>query len=462
MAERFSNSRMKRTAIINVVGLTPRLIGPNTPFIREAVSRGGLTRVKPVLPAVTCTAQSTYLTGLPPSGHGVVANGWYNRELGEHHFWKQSNRIVHGRKLWQRLRYDRPGFTCANLFWWFNMYSGIEVSITPRPMYPADGRKVFDVHTFPQFVRTEIQRDLGKFPFPAFWGPAAGIESSKWIAHAAEWVEKRFHTDLSLVYLPHLDYNLQRLRPDDPQIAEDLRAVDSVAGGLIDFYRHRGVQTILLSEYGITAVNHSIALNREFRKQGWLMIKDELGREMLDCGLCKVFALPDHQVAHIYVNDGELLEPTKHLVEKMKGVARVLDAEGKRAAGLDHERSGDLVAIAEPSSWFNYYYWEDDKKAPDFARCVDIHRKYGYDPVELFLDPKLAMPKLKIGGTLLKRKLGFRALMDVIPLDASLVKGSHGACPPDSNDWPVLIGTGQESEPIDGIAVHERLFEAIR
>ena len=451
-----------RTAIINVVGLTPKLIGPNTPRLQEAAQAGGLIRVQPVLPAVTCTAQSTYLTGLPPSGHGVVANGWFNRELAEHHFWKQSNHLVHGKKLWQKIRYERPGFTCANLFWWFNMYSGIEVSITPRPMYPADGRKVFDVHSFPPAVRGDIQRDLGPFPFPAFWGPTAGIASSEWIAKSAEWVEERFRTDLALVYLPHLDYNLQRLGPDDPRIAEDCRAIDAVVGRLLDFYRYRGIRTIILSEYGITAVKHSIALNRVFRRERWLMIKDELGRELLDCGDSKVFAIPDHQIAHIYVNDRELLGPVKTLVEKIKGVARVLDEEGKRAAGLDHERSGDLVAIAEPDTWFNYYYWEDDRKAPDFARCVDIHRKYGYDPVELFLDPKIAAPKLKVGGVLLKRKLGFRALMEVIPLDASLVKGSHGACPPDSAEWPVLIGTGESPEPIDGIAVHERLLQALR
>jgi predicted AlkP superfamily pyrophosphatase or phosphodiesterase len=451
-----------RSAIINVVGLTPRLLGPNMPALQQAVREGGLMRVKPVLPAVTCTAQSTYLTGLPPSGHGIVANGWYDRELAEHHFWKQSNHLVHGMKLWQKVRCARPGYTCANLFWWYNMYSGIEISITPRPLYPADGRKVFDVHSFPPAVRGEIQRDLGPFPFPAFWGPSAGIESSEWIAKSARWVETRYRPHLSLVYLPHLDYNLQRLGPDDPRIADDCRAIDAVVARLLEFYRKRDIRPILLSEYGITSVNRTIALNREFRAQHWLMVKDELGRETLDCGACKVFAIADHQIAHIYVNDQALLEPAKDLVEQIQGVAYVLDKEGQRAAGIEHERSGDLVAVAESNAWFNYYYWEDDAKAPDFARCVDIHRKYGYDPVELFLDPRISAPKLKIGATLLKRKLGFRALMDVIPLDATLVRGSHGAIPADSNDWPVLIGTGESSEPIEATAVHDRLFEALR
>lgn len=455
-------TRRNRAAIINVVGLTSRLIGPNTPRLRAAAEYGGLIRVKPVEPAVTCTMQATYLTGLPPSGHGVVANGWYNRELAEHHFWKQSNHLVHGQKLWEKLRCAQPGVTCANLFWWFNMYSSVEYSITPRPLYLADGRKVFDIHSFPPGVRGAIQTELGPFPFPAFWGPTAGIDSSEWISQSAQWVERRYEPHLSLVYLPHLDYNLQRLGPDDPRIADDCRAIDAVVGNLLDYYKQRRIRPIILSEYGITAVKHSIALNREFRARRWIMVKDELGRETLDCGACKVFAIADHQVAHIYVKDAELLDNVKEVVRKIKGVARVLDEEGKRAAGLDHERSGDLIAIADSDAWFNYYYWEDDNKAPDFARCVDIHRKYGYDPVELFLDPKLSAPKMRIAATLMKRKLGFRALMDVIPLDASLVKGSHGACPADSADWPVLIGTGEYIRPIDAIGVHERLFEALK
>jgi predicted AlkP superfamily pyrophosphatase or phosphodiesterase len=310
-------------------------------------------------------------------------------------------------------------------------------------------------------MRDEIKRDLGPFPFPAFWGPTAGIASSEWIAHSARWIEERHRPDLSLVYLPHLDYNLQRLGPKDPGIAADCRAIDRVAGDLMDFYVRQNVKTIVLSEYGITAVTRSIGLNRVFRAQGWITVKEELGRELLDCGASKAFAIADHQIAHIYVNDSALLSSVRAAVEGTAGVSRVLDEAGKRAAGLDHSRSGDLVAFSDEDAWFTYYYWEDDLKAPDFARCVDIHRKYGYDPVELFVDPKLAMPKLRVGAKLLKKKLGFRYLMDVIPLDPSLVKGSHGTCPADSAEWPVLIGTGASAQPIEAVAVHERLLEML-
>ena len=455
----------RRTAVLNVVGLTPRLIGEHTPHLRGVAESTGLIRVRPVLPAVTCTAQSTYLTGLPPSQHGAVANGWYDRTLAEHHFWKQSNHLVRGEKLWEKARRARPGFTCAKLFWWYNMYSTADWSITPRPMYPADGRKVFDVTSQPLSVRDEIKRELGPFPFPAFWGPTAGLASSEWIARSAEWMEEKHRPDLSLVYLPHLDYNLQRLGPDDPMLVADLRDIDAIVGRLLAFYHQRNVRPIILSEYGITKVTRTIALNRLFRAKGWLTVKEELGLELLDCGASKVFAIADHQIAHVYVNDASLIPAVRTLLEATEGVARVLNGDGKRGAGLDHERSGDLVAFSDENAWFTYYYWLDDAKAPDFARCVDIHRKYGYDPVELFVDPALAAPKLKVAGKLLRKKLGFRILMDVIPLDASLVKGSHGTCPASSDEWPILIGTGTlpaggNTTSIDATAVHDRLLAA--
>jgi predicted AlkP superfamily pyrophosphatase or phosphodiesterase len=438
---------MTRTAVINLVGLTEGLLGPASPRINAFLKAGVKAHITPVIPAVTCTAQSTYLTGKMPSGHGIVANGWYNRELAEVQFWKQSNHLVHGRKIWEELRELAPGFTCAKLFWWYNMYSSADWSITPRPMYPADGRKVFDIYTAPMGLREEIKKDLGEFPFATFWGPAAGMKSpqggpdvsSRWIAESAKWVENRHQPTLSLIYLPHLDYNLQRLGPAHPGIARDVEAIDTIVGGLLDFFQQRDVSVLLLSEYGITPVDTPVHLNRAFREKGWIVIKDELGLELLDCGASRVFAVADHQVAHVYLNDPSLAKPARELIEKQPGVARVLGESEKAAMGLNHSRAGDLVALAKENAWFTYYYWLDDALAPDFARCVDIHRKPGYDPVELFLDPALPMPKLKIAWRLLQKKLGFRMLMDVIPLDASLVKGSHGICPSSAKDYPILI-----------------------
>ena len=315
------------------------------------------------------------------------------------------------------------------------------MSITPRPLYPADGRKVFDIYAHPMNMREQIKADPGGFPFRNFWGPASNIESTKWIAESAKWTERRLSPSLSLVYLPHLDYNLQRVGTSDLSlIAQDLKDIDDVVGDLIECYERHQVKVILLSEYGITDVNRPVHLNRLFREQGWIQIKNELGREILDLGASNAFAIADHQVAHIYLNDSKILTQVQELCEKTPGVDKVLAGSAKSHAGMDHERSGDLIAISEADSWFTYYYWQQDRFAPDFARCVDIHRKPGYDPVELFLDPQIRSPKLKILTRMLKKKLGFRVLMDLIPLDAGLVHGSHGRVPDDPGDWPILVG----------------------
>jgi predicted AlkP superfamily pyrophosphatase or phosphodiesterase len=438
---------MQRTAVINVVGLSESLLGPHTPAIEAFRQAGALATITPAFPAVTCAAQSNYVTGKTPSQHGIVANGWYDRSLAEVQFWKQSNHVVTAPKIWDELRALNPQFTCAKLFWWYNMYSTADWSITPRPMYPADGRKFFDIYAWPYSLRTEIKKDLGEFPFPGFWGPAAGVDTpqgkadsaSRWIANSAKWVEEKHSPTLSLVYLPHLDYNLQRLGPQHPHIANDLRQIDAIVGDLIAFFQKRGVQVLLLSEYGITAVNQPIHLNRLFRERGWLTVKEELGLELLDAGNSRAFAVADHQVAHVYVKDRSILNDVRTLLEQTDGIAQVMGDAEKTAAGIAHPRAGDLIAVANENAWFTYYYWLDDARAPDFARCVDIHRKPGYDPVELFLDPKIPAVKLKILTRLLQKKLGFRMLMDVIPLDASLVKGSHGCVPTDRREWPLVI-----------------------
>lgn len=444
---------MNRLAVINVVGLTEALIGEHTPRLQDFYRRGALAHISPTFPAVTCTAQSNYLTGKLPTQHGIVGNGWFNRELAEVHFWKQSNHVVQSEKIWDALRRNMPGATIANCFWWFNMYSSVDYSITPRPIYRADGGKIFDVYSWPYSIREEIKKDLGEFPFFGFWGPAAGIKTpqgtadcaTRWIAESAKWIENKYSPTLNLIYLPHLDYNLQRHGPFtaggeiNPAIIPDLRTIDSIVGDLITFFDKRGVQILLLSEYGITNVDTPIHLNRLFRQQGWLTLKDELDREILDAGASKVFAVTDHQVAHIYLNDRSLEEAVREVLEKTPGIEKVLSATEKAAAGIAHPRAGDLIAVAAENTWFTYYYWEDDDCAPDFARTVDIHRKPGYDPVELFIDPKIALPKLKIARRLLQKKLGFRMLMDVVPLDATLVKGSHGRRPMDKKDWPLII-----------------------
>jgi predicted AlkP superfamily pyrophosphatase or phosphodiesterase len=445
-----------RVAVINLVGLSRSLLGGRMPGLTRFAEKNGLQSYVPAFPAVTCTAQSSILTGLPVSGHGIVANGWYDRESAEVRFWKQSNHLVHGEKVWHKLRREIPGFTCAKLFWWYNMHADVDFSITPRPLYPADGRKVFDIHTQPMAMRDELKRDLGDFPFPAFWGPAAGIASSEWIAASARWVEEKHQPTLSLVYLPHLDYPLQKDGPGAPNIPEELRKIDILATGLIDYYESRNIRVIVLSEYGISPVSKPIHLNRLFRAKGWLSLKNELGRETLDPGGCRAFSVADHQVAHVYVNDRSILDEVKSLLENTPGVDEIRIPE----SGLGAVRGGDFIAVSAPDAWFTYYFWEDDSLAPDYARCIDIHRKPGYDPCELHLDPAIRFPKLAIAKFLLKKKLGLRGLMEVIPLDAALVKGSHGRDAVPDSEMPVLLGSSYSVKTAED--VREAILNAFK
>jgi len=428
-----------KTVVLNVVGLTPDLIGPHTPRLQAFANASKLAAISHVWPAVTTTVQSTYMTGKTPAEHGIVANGWYFRDECEVKFWRQSNRLVQAPKIWETAKDLDPSFTCANLFWWYNMYSSVDVSVTPRPMYPSDGRKIPDIYTFPGTLRDELQTQLGAFPLFQFWGPATDIKVTQWIADASLFVDRKSNPTLTLIYLPHLDYNLQRHGPDLAKISQDLRDVDRVCGQLIDHYTATGARVIVLSEYGIFRVNRPVHINRLFRERGWIATRLELGREVFDAGASRAFAAVDHQLAHVYVNDRSIVNEVRTLLQRTPGVANVLDEAGKQAAHLDHDRSGELVVIAEQDSWFTYYYWLDESRRPDYANTVDIHRKPGYDPVELFLDPAIKYPKARIGWTIAKKKLGIRTLMNVIPTDATLVKGSHGAAPRHTGESPMLM-----------------------
>jgi predicted AlkP superfamily pyrophosphatase or phosphodiesterase len=387
--------------------------------------------------------QSTFLTGLPPRDHGVVGNGWYFRELAEVLFWRQSNALVSGEKVWEAGRARDRAFTCAKLFWWYNLYSSADWSVTPRPAYPADGRKIPDIYAEPAELRAELNARLGRFPLFNFWGPTADLVSTRWIADAAIHVMRAKRPTLSLVYLPHLDYDFQRFGPSDPRSKQAVRDVDAEAGRVADAARELGAEVVVLSEYGITPVSRPVHINRALREAGFLRVQKVLDQwELLDAGACRAFAVADHQIAHIYVKRPEDAAAVRDVVAKVPGVGRVLDDAGKREAGLDHPRAGEFVALAAPDSWFTYYYWLDDALAPDFARTVDIHRKPGYDPAELVL----AAPKVKVALKLLRKMLGFRYLMDVIGLDASVVRGSHGLLPARDEDGPVWISSSKAGE----------------
>lgn len=451
---------MQPTAVIDVVGLTPALLGEHTPHLGALAREGAMAPIRAVTPAVTGTAQATYLTGTLPREHGVVGNGWYFRDLAQAWLWRQANQLVHGEKVWETARRREASLTCAKLFWWFNMYSSADFSVTPRPIYPADGRKIPDIYSQPAGLRDRLTAELGPFPFFSFWGPAAGRKSSEWIAESALAVDRWHAPTLLLIYLPHLDYDMQRLGPGDPRVRAEVSFVDALCGRLLRQFRERGRRVIVLSEYGLTDVSRPVHLNRVLREAGLLAVRDELGTDALDAGASEAFAVADHQLAHVYVRQPQRLPEVRKLLEAVPGVESVLDRAGQAALGLDHPRSGELVAISRPDAWFTYYHWLDDDRAPDYARTVDIHRKPGYDPLELFLDPQLRFPKLRIATGLARKALGFRYLMEVIPLDAALVRGSHGRVTDSLADGPVLISSERRAVegPVEAAAVRDLIL----
>lgn len=421
--------------------------------------------MRDVVPAVTMSAQATMLTGQPVERHGIVGNGWLFRDTNEVRFWQQSNRLIQAEPLYAtaRKRAAERGrqFSCAKLFWWFNQGADVDISVTPKPHYGVDGNKVFGITGNPEGYTDELERKLGPFPFHTFWGPMAGLPCTQWIARCAAEVVKEKHPDLTLVYLPHLDYDPQRFGPTGCDMPKLVRELDDACGPLVDAATAVGARVWVVSEYGHCDVTKPVYLNRALREAGLLTVRRGPFGEQLETYLSRSFAVCDHQVAHVYVRDPWDVSRTRDVLSALPGVDRVLAGDERGEVGLRHERAGELVVLSHRDAWFAYPFWLDDGLAPDYARTVAIHHKPGYDPCELFVDPELKFAKLKIARKLLQKKLGFRMKLDVIPLDATIVKGSHGLPSADPQDGPLFIGDGAASGVIPMTEVRDRVLKSL-
>ena len=452
--------------LINAVGLTGRLLGM-APRLRALAEQGWRRSLGEVIPAVTCTAQASLLTGLPPEGHGIVGNGWSFRDTGEVRFWQQSNALIQAEPLYvtarRRLAGHGRSFKVAKLFWWFNQGAAVDMSVTPKPYYASDGNKAFGIAGTPDGLTDRLEAELGKFPFHTFWGPGAGLACTPWIARSASSVLRDERPDLTLVYLPHLDYDPQRFGPTGSDLPRLVKELDDACAPLLDQAQASGARVWVVSEYGHCDVNRVVQPNRVLRKAGLFSVRPGPFGEIFDTFGSRAFAVCDHQVAHVYIRDPGDIPRVREILAAEPGVARLLSGESRAEVGLDHPRSGEIVALSEPDAWFAYPFWLDDDLAPDYARTVDIHRKPGYDPCELFIDPKIALPKLRLARRLLSKKLGFRTLFDVIPLDPTLVRGSHGLRSSDPGDRPILIGDGPEpgGQFLEMTDVHRLLLETL-
>lgn len=452
----------RRCVVLDIPGLVARYVPGYMPALAAHAARGRMVPLRGIVPALNCPAQATFLTGTYPSEHGIVADGWYHRDIAEVRYWPQSAAMIQRPPIWETARRRDPGFTCAKLFWFMNMYGTADWTVTPQPHFAADGRLVPGLYTEPPALSRALIEELGPFPIFDWWGPRTSIRASRWIADAACWTEEQHRPSLSLVFLPHLDYAPHIVGPDPEQIRGALAELDALLAGLLEFYAGREVDVLVVSEYGVVPVSRPIHLNRRFRQRGWIGFRYAGGREVLHPGACEAFAAADMQVAHIYVRDPARIEEVRAVVAAEPGVAAVLDAEGKRAHHLDHPRSGDLVALAEPDAWFTYYFWLDDAAAPDYARTVDIFRKPGYDPIELYLDPKIEthFGMVKLAMAMARDRLGVRSPIEVVSLDAGLLRGAHGVTPPDEAA-PILISPRPDlvaPGPLDMVAVHDTIL----
>jgi predicted AlkP superfamily pyrophosphatase or phosphodiesterase len=452
---------MQPLVILNTVGLTSRLL-PLAPRLHVLAQAGWVKPMREVLPAVTCSAQASMLTGKLPQEHGIVGNGWLFRDTREVRFWQQSNRLIEAVPVYATLR--AHGHSVAKLFWWFNQGADVNLAVTPKPYYGADGSKAFGIQSYPDSWSERLTKALGPFPFPSFWGPMAGLPCSQWIARcAAEVLTEWPKPDLTLVYLPHLDYEPQRRGPQNCDWKKLVGELDAACAPVLDAAKAIGAAVWVVNEYTHVPVERPIYLNRMLRQAGQLVARDGPFGEQLETYASNAFAVCDHQIAHIYVAPSypqDAVRSLRELLAEHPDIDRVYIGEERSEIGLNHGRAGDLVALAKPNAWFAYPFWLDDRRAPDYARTVDIHRKPGYDPCELFFDPKLLWPKGRAIGKVLLKKLGVRTLVDVIPLDAHLVRGSHGLRIEDPQDRPVFIGTGSapNTAAIEQTAVRDQIL----
>ena len=454
---------MTKTLVLNVVGLTQELLESGAmPNLQAYAAAQQQKPIRPAFPAVTLTAQANMLMGTTPDQHGAVGNGWYHRDLSEVWLWRQSIKLITGAgngksifERWREANSDPQQRQSHQLFWWFNLPSDADYSITPRPTYFADGHKGPDIHTYPPQLHEDVTSELGEFPLFSFWGPNANIKSTQWIIDAALLHLKKHPYGLHMSYLPHLDYDLQRYGANSAQARRACSDLDKALEPLLQL---DDTQLMVLSEYGIEDVDNCVLPNKILNEAGLLQIHHAKNGSLLDPGNSRAFAVCDHQIAHVYVKDPADIEQVRLLLSAVDGVESVQARQD--IAELNHPRSGELIITATQKSWFGYQYWLDHQEEPDFARCVDIHRKPGYDPCELFLDPQIKFPKLKIAFTLLKKLVGMRYTMNVVPLDTSLVKGSHGRRPSRPELGPLIIAPAHlmpDGNVIDSTTVFEKL-----
>jgi len=422
---------MNYSILLDVVGLEEKHLDSGLlPNVAKIAENGEVAKLEPTFPAVTSTVQASILSGKYPSEHGIISNGLYDRSTYNVSFWEQSSSLVQSQRIWDTVRKSNTNKT-AVLFWQNTMHANSDIVVTPRPIH-LDDKMVMWCYSKPVGYYEKLKDKFGEFNLASYWGPLASTKSSEWIVNAAEYTLENERPNFLFVYIPHVDYSAQRFGKGTAQVRDDLKKADELVGRIvqktIDLGIREETQFIILSEYAFNDVTDAVPINLVLRDADLLSVRNIQEKEYLDLEYSKAFAMVDHQVAHIYIKKGYERE-TRNILENISGVDTILDSTDKKELAINHERSGELIAISARDRWFSYYWWHDEHMAPDFARKVDIHRKPGYDPVELFFDPNTKS----------------------IPLDPTLVKGSHGR-PPDlqTGEGLALYASNKRHEIIAG------------
>ncbi|MDY0220340.1 MAG: alkaline phosphatase family protein [Desulfobacterium sp.] len=416
----------------NIAGLSPFFLNKliKMPGFSNLMKNGQKAEMVPVFPCLTLPGQASLSTGQYPCEHGIIANGFYDRDRFEVSFWDQYRSLVQAEPVWESLKNDNPDFKTALLFCQNTLYGNADIIITPKPMHTDKGLVQW-CYSKPVGLYEKINQSISRpFNLMDYWGPFASSKASEWIMEAAIYVVKEQLPDFMVTYLPHLDYSCQKFGPDDPRVDDDLQVLDGLMEDFIHNLENMGIwenSTIcIFSEYSLSNVTGAILLNMELRKAGFLKVREIETREYLDFEMSRAFAMVDHQVAHIYVKDNNDIATVKGLIENISGIDMVLGKDEKEKYKINHERSGELVAVSDPDKWFAYYWWDIPEKAPEFAFNIDIHRKPGYDPLEMFMDMKTMK----------------------IPQTPELIRGSHGAPTGDGRGMAVFMLGGNRADRV--------------
>ena len=410
---------MKKLVVLDIVGLSKKQFKKLKPKnISNILENGSYGSFEPSFPAVTCSVQASIFSGTFPSEHGIIANGYYDKILKQVSFWEQPSDLVNSPRIWDLLKKNNPNFTSGLLFLQNSLYANSDVVITPKPIH-LENKMIMWCYSKPENFYEKITESIGNFDLRSYWGPLSSIKSSQWIVDSAKKTIQYHSPDLLVVYLPHLDYTSQKFGPDSNEFKESLSELDDLIGNFSLFLNQEFQDTyeiLILSEYGFNNVNKSISPNLLLRQHGLLSTRRIEEKDYIDYEYSKAFAMVDHQIAHVYIKPG--YEDEVHSILNQENLGTILDNKLQQQFKINHPKSGNLILCSEINSWFNYYWWDDIKYAPDFTFNVDIHRKPGYDPLELFFDFKTKQ----------------------ISHDTSLIKGSHGLISKNEEDLP-LIGT---------------------